>query len=170
MISIRKEKPSDYEAIYDLIQLAFTTAEEADGTEQDLVVALRNSDASIPELALVAVEDGVIVGHIFYSKIRIGNSKSVALAPLSIDPAHQKQGIGTALMNEGHRIAAELGYEFSVVLGSDRYYPRVDYKPASEFGITAPFDVPQKNFMALALRPDAVNPDGVVEYAKAFFE
>ncbi|MEG0503363.1 MAG: N-acetyltransferase [Raoultibacter sp.] len=164
MISIRQEKPSDYEAIYELILAAFATAEEADGTEQDLVVKLRKGDAYIPELALVAVEDDVIVGHILYSKIRIGDSRSVALAPLSIAPAHQKLGIGTALMQEGHRLAAELGYEFSVVLGSDCYYPRVGYRPASEFGIVPPFDVPEKNFMAMALQP------GAVEYASAFFE
>lgn len=171
MITVRQETPADFADIYNLVQTSFATAEEKDGTEQDLVVNLRKGEAYIPELALVAVDESeTIVGYILFTSIIIGKSRSVALAPLAIDPVHQKQGIGTLLMHEGHRIASELGYEFSVVLGSDRYYPRVGYRPASEFAIAAPFEVPEKNYMALALQTEAVNPAGVVEYAPAFFE
>ena len=56
-MTIRQEEQRDYEEVYQLVKKAFETAEESDGTEQDLVTALRNSESFVPELSLVAVED-----------------------------------------------------------------------------------------------------------------
>ena len=61
-----------------------------------------------------------------------------------------------------------MGFECSVVLGDSAYYARFGYAPASRFGIQAPFSVPDENFMAAKLRPDATLPAGVVRYAAAF--
>ena len=71
-MTIRQEEQRDYEEVYQLVKKPFETAEESDGTEQDLVTALRNSESFVPELSLVAVEDGKIIGHILFSKIMIG--------------------------------------------------------------------------------------------------
>ena len=57
-------------------------------------------------------------------------------------------GIGVSLINAGHKIAKELGYVYSIVLGSQQYYPKSGYLPADKFGIMPPFDVPSENFMA----------------------
>lgn len=170
MIQIRKESAADYTAVYDLILRAFQGAEHSDGTEQDLVVRLRKSTAFIPSLSLVAVEDHTIVGHLLFSKIELDGLPALSLAPLAVLPERQKQGIGTLLIQEGHRIARELGYQWSIVLGSEQYYPRLGYQPASQFGIRAPFGVPDENFMALHLfsSPSPVN--ATVTYAKEFFE
>lgn len=51
---IRQEETRDYENIYSVVKKAFGSAVQADGNEQDLVNALRNGDAYIPELSLVA--------------------------------------------------------------------------------------------------------------------
>ena len=167
---IRQEEIKDYDKVYTLIKVAFETAEHSDGTEQDLVVRLRKGEGFIPELSLVAIENNEIIGHIMFTKANIGSRNELALAPLSVSPQHQKKGIGTALMNEGHKIAKQLKYEFSVVLGSEKYYPKVGYKPASEFGITAPFDVPSENFMALNLNGNDNIINATLEYAKEFSE
>ena len=71
-------------------------------------------------------------------------------------------------MREGHRLIAALGYDWSVVLGSETYYPRFGYQPARALGIRAPFDVPDENFMAIRLRPDAPALSGVMQYAPEF--
>lgn len=68
----------------------------------------------------MAVENDKITGHILLTKIMIGSNVELALAPLSVLPDHQKRGIGSALINEGHRIAKTLGYSYFVVLGSSR--------------------------------------------------
>lgn len=38
---IRKEEVNDYDEVYEVVKRAFETAEHSDGTEQDLVVKLR---------------------------------------------------------------------------------------------------------------------------------
>lgn len=165
---IRKEEKKDYETIYSLVKQAFDSAEQADGNEQDLVCELRQGNAYIPELSFVAEKDGRIVGHIMFTKATIGTRVILALAPLSVLPEYQGQGIGTALIKEGHHIAKKLGYEYSVVLGSETYYPRAGYLPADIFGIKAPFEVPRENFMACKLMPDAADIHGILEYAPEF--
>ena len=166
---IRQETKDDYSKVYDLIKEAFASSEYADGNEQDLVTALRkNKEAFIPELSLVAENDGKIVGHILFTKMKVGSSIVLALAPLSIKPEYQRQGIGTELILEGHRIARDLGYTYSVVLGSETYYPRVGYLPAAKFNITIPDGIPAQNYMAIQLLPDAKPIHGKVSYAKEF--
>lgn len=167
-MKINQETNKDYDTVYRLIKEAFATAEHADGTEQDLVVALRQSDAFIPELSLVAKIGNEIVGHIMFTKAIVGEDTVLVLAPLSVSPKYQKQGIGTALISEGHRIAKEMGYEYSLVLGSENYYPRIGYKPASTFGVTVPEGIPSVNFMAIQLMDTAKKLSGHVIYAKEF--
>lgn len=171
MIIIRQETQADHACVYELVQKAFATAEHRDGTEQDLVERLRKTESFIPELSLVALNGDKIVGYILFTKIRLGMARAVGLAPLAIAPQAQRQGIGMRLMEAGHQIAKELGYEYSVVVGSERYYPRAGYRPASEFGILAPFEVPDQNFMALRLQGEMARFDNeTMNYDDAFFE
>ena len=168
MIEIRQENQKDYEEVYRVIKTAFETAEHSDGNEHDLVVALRNSDSFIPELSLVAVKEDKIVGYILFTKIKIGNHEEIALAPLAVLPEYQKQGIGSMLIEQGHKIAKQLGYHYSIVLGSENYYPKFGYIPAIQYGIQAPFDVANENFMAVKLNDADTGIQGVVQYAKEF--
>lgn len=64
-MQIRPETPADYDAVYNLVKLAFETAEHSDGNEQDLVVALCGNDNYISQLSLVAEIDGKVVCYIF---------------------------------------------------------------------------------------------------------
>lgn len=165
---IRKETPADHEAVCELVRTAFADAEHSDGQEHELVAALRKSNAFVPGLSLVAEVDGTLVGHILFTEIRIGGRTALALAPLAVLPAYQRRGVGSALIAEGHRAARELRYPCSVVLGSEKYYPKFGYLPAERFGIRPPFDVPSENFMALPLSDEPVRMEGIVRYAKEF--
>lgn len=165
---IRKEEPKDYDAVYSVVKAAFAGAEHADGNEQDLVNALRKGDAFIPELSLVAEVDGKIVGHILFTRAAVEENTVLALAPLSVLPEYQRMGIGVSLIQAGHKIAEEMGYGYSVVLGSQQYYPKAGYLPADKFGILPSFDVPRENFMACKIKEDAPGLHGVIKYAKEF--
>ncbi len=167
-VLVRQETAHDYNEVYDLITEAFLTAEHTDGNEQDLVVALRKGKAFIPELSLVAEADKKLVGHILFTKAKVNNDVVLVLAPLSVRPSYQKQGIGTALIAQGHKIAKELGYTYSLVVGSETYYPRVGYRPAVQFGIEAPKGIPAENFMAIKLQEKAKPLKGTVTYAEEF--
>ena len=71
----------------------FQTAEQTDGNEQDLVNALRKSSSFIPELSLAAEINGKIAGHIMFTRLQIGGHTALALAPLSVLPDYQRQGM-----------------------------------------------------------------------------
>ncbi len=165
---IRQESKNDYPEVYSVVESAFKTAEHSDGNEQNLVNALRKSAAFIPELSLVAEIDNKIVGHIMFTKAEIGDVTVLALAPLSVLPQFQKQGIGSALIKEGHKIAKESGYHYSIVLGSEKYYPRFGYIPAKNFDVETPEGIPSVNFMAIKLIEDAKPLKGKIKYTKEF--
>ncbi len=165
---IRQETSNDYEKVYYVVKQAFASAEHSDGNEQDLVEALRKSSAFIPQLSLVAEIDGKIVGHILFTEAKVGSDIVLILAPLSVLPECQRQGVGTALIRKGHEIGKELGYEYSLVLGSEKYYPRFGYLPAVQFGIKVPEGMPSINFMAIQLQEHARPISGTVTYAKEF--
>lgn len=69
---IRKEVLKDYERIFSVVKAAFDSAEHSDGNEHNLVSALRKGEAFIPDLSLVAEMDGKIVGHIMFTRAKIG--------------------------------------------------------------------------------------------------
>lgn len=174
MITIRQEEEKDRQQVFKLTEEAFKEMEHSDHQEQFLVEKLRESEAFIPELSLVAEdENGRIAGHILFTKIKIVNEEesfdSLALAPVSVKPEFQNQGIGAKLILEGHRIAEELGYESVILIGHEKYYPHFGYKKTSNFGISFPFDIPEENGMAIELVKDGLkDKKGVVKYPQEF--
>lgn len=167
-IAIRQETAQDRPMVYRLIQEAFASAPHRDGTEQDLVEALRKSQAFLPKLSLVAEIKGRLAGHILFTKAKVGEDTVLALAPLSVSPEFQGQGVGTALIEEGHRIARILGFSYSIVLGSETYYPRLGYLPAHSLGVQVPEGIPSENFMAVKLLEMAAPIHGAMIYAPEF--
>lgn len=166
---LREEIRADYKDVYEVVKKAFLNAEFTDHNEQNLVNNLRESDAFVKELSLVAEDCGKIVGHIMFTKIKIGNDESLALAPLSVIPEYQNQGIGRELILKGHEVAKSLGFKNVIVLGHPDYYKKFGYKNAIDFNIKAPFDVPEDCFMAIELIEDGLKEVcGVVKYSKPF--
>lgn len=175
-IVIRQEVSTDYFETEKVVQAAFMNEEMSDQQEHQLVKRLRDSEAFIPELSLVAVDqEQNIVGHVLLTTNEIVKNEesieSLSLAPASVLPAFQNIGVGTQLMNEVLKRAKELGYKSVIVLGHAEYYRRFGFKPASIWKIEAPYDVPDEAFMALELVANALeNVEGVVQYPKAFNE
>ncbi len=168
LMKIRKAEVQDAKAIYAVVTAAFAGVEHTDGNEVDLVMALTASRSFIPELSLLAEEDGDIIGHIMFTKAKVGTTEVLALAPLSVLPEYQRRGVGAALISEGHHIARQLGYPYAIVLGSDTYYPRHGYVLADTVGIRIPFDAPRENVIAYPLVENTSPIHGVMRYDKAF--
>ena len=174
-LTIRQETESDHHAVFQLIKEAFSNMEMSDHQEHFLVARLRKSSAFIPELSLVAELEGKIVGHIILTRIKIkkglNTHDSLALAPVSVLPDHQKKGIGGRLITAAHEKARTLGFTSVVLLGHKEYYPKFGYVTAGTFGIELPFDVPKEYCMAIELKQDGLSGvAGIVEYPKEFFE
>ncbi len=166
---IRREEERDYEEISEVIEKAFKSMAFSDHKEQFLVERIRKSADFIPELSLVASYKGDVVGHILFSKIKIGNASALALAPLAVLPDYQQMGVGSMLIKMGHKEAKRLGYGTVFVAGHEGYYPKFGYKPASDYGIFPPFECQPENFMCIELEEGALEGvKGVVEYPKEF--
>ncbi|CAO3637866.1 unnamed protein product [Cunninghamella blakesleeana] len=183
-IIIRQEEEKDINNVYKVNEKAFEQKEEA-----DLVNKLRASPHFIKELSLVAEinnknvdgdngdNDNSIIGYILFTKIvSIGDRRddaiqSIALAPLSVLPTYQKQGIGKKLIQEGLRRAKALGYKSVIVLGHEHYYSKYGFLPASQWHIQCPFPLTNTDvFRCIELIDGALNDvSGVVEYSKEFY-
>jgi putative acetyltransferase len=168
-IIIQPEQPGDAEAIRRVNQLAF--GREAEG---QLVDRLRRSNGYIPALSLVAMAKGQVAGHILFTKVYIVGSdgsrhETLALAPMAVLPALQRQGIGGQLVRRGLADARQFGYQSVVVLGHPEYYPQYGFRLAAQWGVTAPFPVPSEAFMAFELVPGALaGTPGTVQYPAEF--
>lgn len=174
-VTIRQENKNDYLEVFNVIKEAFKNEKDSDYKEQYLVENLRKSNAFIPELSLVAVDNNKIVGHILLTKIKIENNQtsfdSLALAPVSVLPEFQKKGIGSLLIKKSHDLATNLGYKSIVILGHENYYPKFGYELASKYNIVLPFDAPDENCMVISLEKNALKViSGKVKYAKEFYE
>jgi putative acetyltransferase len=157
-VTIRLETPADHPAIHAVNLAAFAQPDEA-----DLVGLLRAEGAVL--LSLVAEQDAVIVGHILFTRMHVADTPAVALAPVAVDPAHQRHGIGAALIRRGLDLLRAAGEHVVIVVGHPSYYPRFGFTAVS--GIEHPF--PPEAFMALALTPGALaGVTGPVRYPPAF--
>ena len=87
--------------------------------EADLVDKLRNNRICL--LSLVAVKQNEIVGHILFSPVAIENGdrnvQGMGLAPMSVLPEHQRQGIGSKLIRTGITMLKDRQCPFVIVLG-----------------------------------------------------
>jgi len=173
-VTIRTEAREDFKAVFELVKNAFENQEYSDHKEHHLVARLRNSDAFIPELSLIAEIDHQIVGYVLLTKIKIIDANassytSLALAPVAVLQAFQGKGIGGTLIEAAHDKARDLGFGSVVLLGHENYYPKFGYKLTKEFGIKLPFDVPEANCMAIELTKNSLqNVSGIVQYAQEF--
>jgi putative acetyltransferase len=145
LIEIREERPDDIFAVREVNRCAFEQEQES-----NIVDALRANGGAL--LSLVATMSDRVVGHIMYSPVTVGDRvNGVALGPMAVLPEHQRQGIGTKLIEAGNRKIKDAGYPFIIVVGNAEYYPRFGFRPASKYGIKCEWDVPDDVFMVLML-------------------
>ncbi|MCJ7510828.1 MAG: N-acetyltransferase [Dehalococcoidia bacterium] len=164
MITIRPETAEDYAAIREVTLLAFGQEKEA-----RLVEDLRHLSDFIPELSLVAVRAEHVIGHILFSPMVIETEKgevpALSLAPMSVRPECQNEGVGSQLVREGLKRCRSLGHEVVVVVGHPDYYPRFGFSSARAKRLEAPFEVPDEAFLVLELTPGALaGIAGVIKY------
>lgn len=162
-MQIRLERPEDAATIHALTDAAFNGIPFSDGTEAAIIDALRAAGALT--LSLVATEGGEILGHVAFSPVTINGQAGdwYGLGPVSVWPAHQRKGVGQALIREGLRRLRDLGAGGCVLLGDPAYYRRFGFEsdPALDYA-----GAPAGAFQHLALKGS--RPTGEVRFHAAF--
>lgn len=160
---VREEVPADIPSIEAVTVAAFLNAVHTSHTEQHIVNALRRAGALT--ISLVAELDGVLVGHIALSPVSIsdGSTQWFGLGPISVLPAHQGHGIGSALMAAALAALRQQGAQGCVLLGEPGYYSRFGFRATPDLVLPG---VPPEYFQALHL--GTTTPRGIVAYHPAF--
>ena len=121
-VSVRAETPQDIDAIYRLNTVAFDSRTE----EADLVDALRAAGDLL--ISLVALRGEELVGHVAFSRLIVdtadGPVGGVALAPVSVHPECQSEGVGSVLIRAGLDELAARNEQVVLVVGNPTYYSR----------------------------------------------
>lgn len=158
VMTVRPEQAGDIEAIDDVLIRAFGREDEA-----RLVAQLRgDGDATI---SLVAIAGDAVIGHVLLSPMA-APFRALGLAPVSVAPEHQRQGVGAALVNAAIAQARQGGCSAIFVLGDPVYYGRFGFRADLAAGFSSPYAGP--HFMVLPLAKTLSVMSGKVSYAAAF--
>ncbi|MEN6407166.1 MAG: N-acetyltransferase [Thermoguttaceae bacterium] len=161
---IRPESPADYPAIRQILIDAFANHPFSHQTEHLIVEGLRADNALT--LPLVAEIDGKVVGQIAFSPVTIdGNDCGwLGVGPVAVLPAHQRKGIGQALVNEGLKQIRGLGAKGCVLVGDPAFYRRFGFQNNPALRMEG---VPSEVLMCLAMGDQML--EGTVTHHPAFF-
>jgi putative acetyltransferase len=161
---IRPESAGDYEAIRNILIAAFADHPYSRQTEHLIVEALRGAGAMT--VALVAEIDGKVAGHIAFSAAPIGGKDCgwFLLGPVAVWPEHQRQGIGSRLVEEGLKAIQALGAKGCVLVGDPAFYERLGFRNLP--GLTMK-GIPPRNILSLPMAEPI--PQGPVTHHPAFF-
>ena len=160
---IRDEQPDDFHAVHAVTAAAFGQEDEA-----ELVARIRASEHYVPTLSFVAEDDGVIHGHVMLSYVSLAGAQVLELAPLSVAPARQGEGVGSALVHTALAAADQHGEPLVLVLGNPAYYSRFGFVLASEHGIQPPDDALAPAFQVALLHAYHESVRGRVTWPPAF--
>ncbi len=139
-IIIRRETPSDYDAVEHLTREAFWNVYRPGCTEHYVVHVLRKDPAFVPELDLVMERNGQLIGHVMYMRAKItaddGRELPVmTFGPISIHPDFQRRGLGKRLLDESMERARELGAGALCIEGNIAFYGKSGFVVAGTKGI-----------------------------------
>lgn len=139
-IIIRRETPSDYDAVEHLTREAFWNVYRPGCTEHYVVHVLRKDPAFVPELDLVMERNGQLIGHVMYMRAKItaddGRELPVmTFGPISIHPDFHRQGLGKRLLDESMERARELGAGALCIEGNIAFYGKSGFVVAGTKGI-----------------------------------
>jgi putative acetyltransferase len=174
---IRRENPGDVEAVRAVVAAAFAPYEAArnpdrpDGLplEVTLLDELRADPGWLPELSLVApAPGGGIAGHVVCTRAHVGTVPVLGLGPLAVHPAHQRRGVGSALVHAVLGAAEALGEPLVALVGSPAYYARFGFENSETYGVTAPDPRWGEFFQVRVFERPVPPPAGPFAYAEPF--
>ena len=139
-MNIRLALETDLDSILRIIETAFS--DEENKVIMNLVQELHQETISPSIKSLVAEVDNQLIGYVSYSPIFLKSVSSIAgyiLAPLAVSPEHQKQGVGSNLINAGIEMLTKDGVGVLMVYGDPAYYGRFGFREEIGRSLVPPY-------------------------------
>lgn len=160
-MEIRLEQEKDYREVENLTREAFWNVYRPGCVEHYVLNQYRNNADFIPELSLVMIEDGKIIGHVMYSKASLTLDDGTefpawTFGPISIHPDYKRKGYGLKLLNYSIAKAREMGIGMLCMEGNIDFYRHAGFVVASTLRLHyhgEPKDAEVPYFLAQELIP-----------------
>ena len=170
-VQIRPEVVGDRASIARVHDAAF----DDDGVVAELVDRLRELLDARGGASLVADVDGEVVGHVMFTRSVLDAPSRLVdvqvLSPLGVLPAHQRHGVGAALVTAGLAAMDELGVPAVFLEGSPAYYPRFGFVAGAGLGFRKPsLRIPDAAFQVVCLGAHEPWMTGTLVYAHEFWD
>lgn len=154
--------PYQSEQIIKLFTQTFTDSEgPAEGQLiGGLVRDLMASSDTENIIGFIATEGSEIIAGIFFTRLTFENNlNAFILAPVAVHTAHQRKGVGQALINFGLDQLKQEGVEVAFTYGDINYYSKVGFQQIDESIAKAPLPLTYPHgWLAQSLVSDHIAP------------
>jgi predicted N-acetyltransferase YhbS len=149
-LTILPESKDDAEAVARLHERTF-----GPGRYAKTAYRLREQVAHSIDLSFTARIGTLLVGSVWLTPIRIGETKALLLGPLTVEPAFRERGIGQALIARALKEAAAKGHGLVILVGDEPYYGKSGFKPIPPGRLTMPGPVDPARLLVAELADGA---------------
>jgi predicted N-acetyltransferase YhbS len=149
-LTILPETPADAPAIERLHERTF-----GPGRFAKTAYRLREQSAHRLEISFTARIGTLLVGSIWLSPIRIGDSQALLLGPLTVEPAFRERGVGNALIERALADAKAKGHRLVLLVGDEAYYGKSGFKRVPPGRVTMPGPVDPARLLVAELEDGA---------------
>ena len=149
-LTILPETPDDAPAIERLHERTF-----GPGRFAKTAYRLREQAAHRLDVSFTARTGTLLVGSVWLSPIRIGETKALLLGPLTVEPAFRERGVGQALIERALKEAKAKGHRLVILVGDEAYYGKSGFKPVPPGRATMPGPVDPARLLVAELEDGA---------------
>lgn len=168
-ITVRAERREDVDRVAEVVAAAFGEEPVA-----ELLAGMRLSSAW-RDLSFVAARGGRVVGHVAFTRGWLDAPgrlvEVLVLSPLAVDPAVQREGVGSALVRRSLEVLRERPEPVVFLEGDPAYYSRLGFLPGGPAGFSAPSTrIPPRAFQHVLLPSYQPWMTGALVYPDVFWE
>ncbi|MFZ1924297.1 MAG: N-acetyltransferase [Xanthobacteraceae bacterium] len=149
-LTILPETPADAPAIERLHERTF-----GPGRFAKTAYRLREQAAHRLDISFTARIGTLLVGSVWLSPIRIGETKALLLGPLTVEPAFRERGVGQALIERALGDAKGKGHRLVFLVGDEAYYGKSGFKRVPPGRATMPGPVDPARLLVAELDESA---------------
>ncbi len=149
-VTILPETPDDAGAIERLHERTF-----GPGRYARTAYRIREGAGHRLDLSFTARVGTLLVGSVWLTPIRIGETPALMLGPLTVEPPFRERGIGRKLIERALANAKSKGHRLVVLVGDEPYYGRIGFKRSPKGRATMPGPVDPARLLVAELEEGA---------------